>query len=289
MRVAGPLLVWLASLTLLACDAGRAEPPRRNASETAPAPRSAAVRSESDADYAAPDGSGWGRAGELRYLEQVLGAADAGAPLPMVVMIHGLGDAPRNVWLAEPVDPAVRLIMPRAPLPYHGGYSWFENRVADDQPRALARGVARASDQLARTLQILARRRPTLGRPIVGGFSQGGMLSYALAVRHPEVVEVSHPISGMLPRPLWPRQRPAGRVPPIRASHGNADRVVPIEAAQALVSHLIRLGYDARLEEFPGVPHRISRAMSARLREVVLGATGRVRELGEASKSRGGM
>ena len=46
------------------------------------------------------------------------------------------------------------------------------------------------------------------GKVVVTGFSQGGMLSYALALHHPELIEYALPISGMLPEVLWPTTPP---------------------------------------------------------------------------------
>jgi phospholipase/carboxylesterase len=184
----------------------------------------------------------------------------------MVIMIHGLGDKPRFDWFngADAITTPMRLIMPQAPTPHYGGFAWFPFRVGDNDPDALARGIASAADELARSIELLRARRPTLGQPIVTGFSQGGMLSYALALRHPELFELSHPISGMLPEPLWPKDKPAAtRFPPIVAMHGDADDVVPIEPARQLRAHLGRLGYAISLREFAGVRHQMTPAMDA--------------------------
>lgn len=216
--------------------------------------------------FAPPARDGFGRAGALRYLERCLGGADPREPLPMVVMIHGLGDRPRHDWFgaADAVTTPMRLIMPQAPTPHHGGFAWFPFRVGDNEPRALARGIAAAADELARSIALLRARRPTVGRPIVAGFSQGGMLSYALALRHPELIELSHPIAGLLPEPLWPANGPSGkRFPRIAAMHGDADRIVPIEPARRLHAHLRDLGYEAELREFAGVAHHMTPAMEA--------------------------
>jgi phospholipase/carboxylesterase len=213
-----------------------------------------------------PASDGWGRAGRLRYLERTLGGADAATPLPMVIMIHGLGDKPRHDWFnaAAAITTPMRLIMPQAPTPHDGGFAWFPFRVGDNDSDALARGIASAADELARSIELLRARRPTLGRPIVTGFSQGGMLSYALALRNPKLIELSHPISGLLPEPLWPKDKPAAtRYPPIVAMHGDADDIVPIEPARQLRAQLGRLGYAISLREFAGVRHQITPAMDA--------------------------
>src|SRR4051812_29496342 len=69
-----------------------------------------------DDTFAPPDDQGWGRAAGFDYLEAVRGGARAAERLPMVVLIHGLGDAPRADWLdLVPQEVGARVIMPRAP------------------------------------------------------------------------------------------------------------------------------------------------------------------------------
>jgi phospholipase/carboxylesterase len=207
----------------------------------------------------------WGEAEGLKYLELVQGGARLEDRLPMLVMLHGRGDRPRRDYLPE-LGLELRLVMPQAPTPLLDGFSWFDYRATDQRPEALAAGIAAASDRLATAIARLARRLPTRGRVIVSGFSQGGMLSYALALRNPALFERSLPLSGLLPPSLWPeRPEPGVRYPPIRACHGTADTLVPFEPARALISALQARGFDAELTEFPGVRHTISPAMLERL------------------------
>jgi phospholipase/carboxylesterase len=131
------------------------------------------------------------------------------------------------------------VILPQAPTPYSDGFSWFGYSAAGGQPAELAVGIAVASDRLAAAIGRLTRGLPTRGRVIVTGFSQGGMLSYALALRSPALFELALPMSGLLPASLWPdRPEPGVRYPPIRACHGTADTLVPFEPAHALVAAL---------------------------------------------------
>ena len=54
-------------------------------------------------------------AGDLAYLEVVLGGARPEEPLPMIVAIHGLGDEPHNfAGLFDGFPECARLILPRA-------------------------------------------------------------------------------------------------------------------------------------------------------------------------------
>jgi phospholipase/carboxylesterase len=179
----------------------------------------------------------------------------------MIVGIHGLGDNPDAfkglfVGLHHPA----RLILPRAIDPYEEGWSWFPFRARDPDVGALAEGIGAAETKLAAALAQIVADRPTVGKPIVTGFSQGGMLTFAIAVRHPELVGEAIAIGGSLPPPLWPRFSPKVSVP-IVALHGTADNAVAFEPTRAAVEHLRSLGYDIQLKAYPDVRHVITEEM----------------------------
>lgn len=224
-----------------------------------PAPRPRPATSAVDDARAAPEAAGVG------YVERILGGASAEEPLPLIVAVHGLGDRPESfasVYAALPVK--ARLIAPRGE-PWQGGFSWFSAGSLDDPPR-LAEGTARAADRLAQMIEVLLRTRPSRGRAIVTGFSQGGMLSFTLAVRHPALVAAAFPVSGLIAPELVPTSWPmAAASPPIRAFHGDADGRVSVARARDSVAALTAIGLDAGLREYAGVGHTISPAMRADL------------------------
>jgi len=206
----------------------------------------------------------------LKYLEIVRGGASADDKLPLVIVIHGLGDRPHRDWLyAIDLDPKLkaRMILPQAPTPYGQGFAWFPFRFQDRNDTAMAGGISDAAARLAQMIEVLQAQRPTRGRVVVTGFSQGGMLSYALALGEPQKIQFALPISGELPTQLWPNVRPKrGSVPRIIALHGAADTVVSFEADEQLAKHLRGLGYPLQLVRYEGVGHRITEEMSARVK-----------------------
>lgn len=211
----------------------------------------------------------WGEAEGLDYMEVVVGDVDIDARLPLVLGLHGLGDRPHvpdDAALDEPL--AYRFIMPRAPDPYGAwGYTWLPVRVGDHQTEVLSKALADKADLLARFLETVRRQRPTVGRPIVAGGSQGGMLTFTLAVRHAELVAGAIPVMGWLPPPLVPDTiEDPGAYPPIWAVHGTADHVVPIEPTRVAVEALRKLGLDVKLVEFEGAGHRMTPAMDAQVK-----------------------
>jgi phospholipase/carboxylesterase len=203
----------------------------------------------------------------LGYVEVMTGGAHSADPAPLVIALHGLGDIPeRFIGLFGTFPAAARIIAPRAGTRHGDGFSWFPPRgISLD---LAAPDIAEAAGTVAAFAEALARRVPTLGKPIVMGFSQGGALSFAIAVRHPSSVSASFPVGAWLPTALWPTARPA-HAPPILAFHGTADPRVPISLMRPAVARLEQLGYSIRLQEFEGVEHEIPAVVRAALFEAL--------------------
>ena len=196
----------------------------------------------------------------MHFLERLTGGASVSAPLPLIVALHGRGGRPEGVArLFASFAGRARVILPYGFDVSGDGFAWFADPTDD---RSFADGTRRAADRLAAVIAEIARRRPTVGKPIVTGFSQGGILSFALAVLHPDLVGAALPVAGVLPRPLWPSAWPAGVAKPsVHAFHGTADEVLSIEGARATLKRLREVGLPVELTEYPGAEHRLTGEM----------------------------
>ncbi|MCB9781169.1 MAG: alpha/beta fold hydrolase [Alphaproteobacteria bacterium] len=176
----------------------------------------------------------------------------------VVVAIHGLGDHPsRFIAMAEGLSDVATVIAPGGWEPRGQGFSWFAIRAREGGP-GLADAVARSADQLAAWLG--SQGVDADDDVVVTGFSQGGMLSFALAVRHPTLVDAAVPLGGLLPEALWPTAVPPD-APPILALHGGADEVVPTQAARDSVAALQAAGWPADIMVWEGEGHRVPTSM----------------------------
>ncbi len=216
----------------------------------------------------------------IDYLEIVHAAPgtakpDPSQPLPLVLAIHGLGDRPEHFKeLLAGLPATVRIIVPRALDPVEDGYSWFPIRARSGDVEGLARGISHAAQRLAEFLQALLQQHPTRGQVVVTGFSQGGMLAFALAVHHPSVIAAAVPVGGWLPPPLWPQAQPKAGTPrpKIVALHGEADPAVMFLPTLDAVTHLEGLGWPATLLRYPEVRHQITPAMREELHRQLVAA-----------------
>ncbi|MEY4515450.1 MAG: hypothetical protein RLZZ450_7572, partial [Pseudomonadota bacterium] len=157
------------------------------------------------------------------------------------------------------LDLRVRIIAVRAPDPYYVGTSWFPI----DDPKLAPKAIITRAAQLAAFADQVSRSRPTTDRPIITGFSQGGILSFAAAAYHAEHYQAALPIAGSLLESL-PRYRKAKKGFVVTAFHGRDDTRIPFAGAEQTVTRLTAAGTVATLTGFVDVGHNISPAMYER-------------------------
>jgi predicted esterase len=176
----------------------------------------------------------------------------AGSTAPLLVGLHGKGSDPdRFERLFDALKAPVELAIARGPVPDDAGWAWFEwPRGLPDAELAVR--IDDAADRVWSAIQSVAHGRPVY----VIGFSQGAVVAYALAAKHPELA-YAFPISGGLPPPLYPKTKAA----PVFAVHGVEDDVVAIGWDQATINAFRTAGGTAELVPFPKIQHHIAPEM----------------------------
>ncbi|HTV23761.1 MAG TPA: dienelactone hydrolase family protein [Polyangiaceae bacterium] len=237
------------------CDA-RDVPPSRGASREG----EPSARPVVPPPAVAPRGTTQGELAGVRYLEHMTGGARPEERVPMIVALHPMDADPADLLpMLRGYRRRARLILPYG-HPRGDQYFWYDSVRGDD---VAATRVTREADRVATALAALVSARPTVGKPLVTGFSQGGMMTFALAITHPEALAAAFPISGLLPLSLYPsaalssEPRPP-ELPPVVAFHGASDLAVPTRGARDSIAELQSVGYSAELHEYPGVEHDIS-------------------------------
>ena len=196
----------------------------------------------------------------IRYIEVVVGDAQFDDVLPMIVMIHGRGGRaviPGGPFLG--LSHPVRIIVPQAPEPLGTGFQWLPVYVGQGLVDRLSSTLFQTASRLANVLRALRDERPTIGKVIVSGFSQGALITLALAIHHDDLVGHAFPLASWMPPPLVPAyRRPDLSYPRIRSMHGTADTTIPLGPTRDLFARLSDMGFDVELVEFEGVQHVIS-------------------------------
>ncbi len=200
--------------------------------------------------------------GSLDYLITTTGGADPDAVLPLILDLHPLGGFPEiGIVNGRKWAFPARVVYPAAAQWHIVGQSWFD---LDEDMTPDARAEAA---RLAAFTRILMARHPTAGRPIVTGFSQGGSMAFEMAALHPELFAAAVPVAGALPDEL-----PDHSAPPsvrVRALHGADDAIVPSDWARSTVEHMAEHGWNAQLQIFPEVGHRVPEEVGKAWRDLL--------------------
>jgi len=196
-----------------------------------------------------------------------------GEPLGALVLLHGRGADEADLHpLLEALDPDERLlgITPGAPIVglAPGGRHWYAvQRVGfpHEETFSTSMPVLRGFVEGA-----LAARGIPWSRTIVGGFSQGAVMSYALTLGpNPPRPAGVLALSGFLPTvPSWPLE-PADAVGVTYwVSHGSSDEVIPVDFGREAARTLEDAGLDVTYLE-SGVAHSIDPGLLVPMREWV--------------------
>ena len=184
-------------------------------------------------------------------------ARDASANPWLLVLMHGVGSHAEDLFnLAGHVPAHCHVLSLQAPYVMGpDAYAWFMFSV-DAQG---VRHIDEAQEQRSRVLlaQTVEAASAQLGIPasrvVVGGFSQGGIMSLSLLLTQPELLAgicVWH--SRLLPQAVAAQvasERLQGRHAWI--SHGMQDDVIVLSSAHAIRDHLQALPVALRYEEYP--------------------------------------
>lgn len=205
---------------------------------------------------------------------------EGGGDGPLVVLLHGFG-APGNdlvpLWRSVDVPRAVRFAFPAAPLvlPSTGfgmeSRAWWmidvmalERAIADGRQRDLSQETPEGLPEArARVLEMLDALDAELSpsKLVLGGFSQGAMLSLDVALHSErELAGLIHWSGTLLAEDEWIARMPARAGLPVLQSHGTMDPLLPFAMAEALRDRLAGAGLDVEFVEFRGgheIPGRV--------------------------------
>ena len=183
----------------------------------------------------------------------------SGEPEGALVLLHGRGADELDLFpLLDLFDPERRLVAatPRAPLALPpGGWHWYAFRAVGYPDPATFNPVYPVA--AAWLDEFLRSNGVTHDRLVLGGFSQGGVMSYALGLGmgRPRPAALMA-LSGFVPIVDGFELDLSPPLPPVAIGHGTLDRVIPVEFGRAARDLLEEAGADVLYREYP-LPHAI--------------------------------
>jgi phospholipase/carboxylesterase len=194
----------------------------------------------------------------------------SGEPQGALVLLHGRGADEHDLFpLLDALDPERRLhgYTPRAPLSLPpGGAHWYHvPRVGYPDHETFAQGYGALTDWFD-GLPFPA------DRIVLGGFSQGAVMSYALGLgKGRPRTKALLALSGFIPTVEGWEADLEPPFPPIAIAHGSYDPVIPGEFGRDARARLESAGADVLYLESP-IEHSIDPQTVLQLRALVLSA-----------------
>ena len=168
--------------------------------------------------------------------------------LRLMVMLHGLGDSMDGYrWFPEAMQlPWMNYALVNAPDEYYGGFSWF------DFAGNIVPGVRRGRDMLFELLDHLRKEGFSTEQTILGGFSQGCLMSIEVGLRYPKKLAGVVGISGYVcePEKLVTELSPVAFQQRMLITHGTLDPMIPFAEVREQINILKAAGLHVEWHEF---------------------------------------
>jgi phospholipase/carboxylesterase len=187
----------------------------------------------------------------------------SGAPEQLLILLHGVGaSGGAMAGLAQMLRnefPQAAVLAPDAPNPFDGGglgRQWFSVAGVDEANRPAR--VAAALPGLVDWVKATQRRMGVgTAATALAGFSQGGILSLALALADPGIAGRVLCFGGCLvdaPHDVPPHTT-------FHLFHGSADRIIPAAGSRRAIEQFAALQGDATIDIADGIGHELHPAL----------------------------
>lgn len=182
---------------------------------------------------------------------------------PLLLLLHGYGSNEADLFsFASELPEEYFVISAQAPYDMqYGSYAWYAINFDADENKFSDLNQARQSrDMIADFIDELVAKYPIDATKVsLIGFSQGSILSYAVALSYPTKVSKVVAMSGYLNLEMaiegFEKNDFSGLK--IFASHGTVDQVIPVEWARKTPQLLENFGIDVVYKEYP-IGHGVS-------------------------------
>lgn len=176
---------------------------------------------------------------------------------PLLLLLHGYGSNEEDLFsFASELPDEYYVISVRAPYDLmYGSYAWYAINFDADENKFSDHDQARESrDLIARFIDELEEKYPIDKTKVtLIGFSQGAILSYAVALSYPQKVQRIVAMSGYLNLDIATDDIATNNYRNLKvfASHGTSDQVIPVEWARKAKPVLESFGIKTTYREYP--------------------------------------
>jgi len=188
---------------------------------------------------------------------------ESGEVQQLFILMHGVGGAPSNLMplvnkLRE-IYPFAAFLLPEGTYPFDGGGAgrqWFSiQEVTEENRYKRVEAALPALHSLVVAAQV--RFKVTPKNTVLGGFSQGAIMSLEYSVAHDNMAGKVLAFSGRFAR--LPAKAPAFTT--LHLLHGEEDNIMPVSHSLAALEKIEELHGHATLDIAPSVGHQLHPAL----------------------------
>ena len=182
---------------------------------------------------------------------------------PAIILLHGYGSNEEDLFsFATELPEEYYVISARAPYDMmYGSYAWYAINFDADENKFSDLNQARSSRDLIVDFidECISKYAIDSDNVILIGFSQGAILSSAIALSYPEKISKVAALSGYLNTEIATEDYLKNDVSNLKfyVSHGTVDQVIPVDWARKTKPVLENLGINVIYKEYP-IGHGVS-------------------------------
>ena len=176
---------------------------------------------------------------------------------PLLILLHGYGSNEQDLFsFAEELPDELLIISARAPLSMgFGSYAWYTIHFdATDGKFSDIPEAVKARDAIAHFIdEVKTNYDVDPNKVFLLGFSQGTILSYAVALNYPDKVQHVIALSGYINPELNPKnlEKENYKNLDFYISHGTVDQVLPVDWGRKAPPFLETLDIANSYQEYP--------------------------------------
>ncbi|MGB0176494.1 MAG: alpha/beta hydrolase [Owenweeksia sp.] len=195
---------------------------------------------------------------DLSLVHEVLAPETPSEKPPLLIMLHGFGSHEQDLFSMAPMlNKKFLVVSARAPLQLSwGGFAWYEINF-DQLGGGKMSNIPQAKESVERIESFVKEAQQAYGgdpeNTWLMGFSQGCILSYAVALRTPQNFKGVLALSGYILKDITPDRFKPSDLQDLDffVSHGTQDEVLPVEWARKSVKVLEQLNVKHQYREYP--------------------------------------
>ncbi|MBL8880530.1 MAG: dienelactone hydrolase family protein, partial [Phycisphaerales bacterium] len=186
-------------------------------------------------------------------------------PVGCVVVLHPFGGTAE--WIVERWKGAAKklnmlLIAPRAVIPQGDGFRWQDAELTD---KIVMKAVEHAK----------SKHKIDDKKMVISGFSEGGTMTFVMAIRHGDVFCGAIPVGGTLPDPIagWDEIKKR-KLPRFVVMIGDQEPKSTLDNNRDAAKKLEEAGAKVKLNVYPGIGHEFPKDTEKEMSEAVSAVTG---------------